>query len=258
MSSSSSSSVTKTPVVPVKHYSIDNKDVESHPLTKALVEAYEIQSKLMPDDNNMKKLCVITAIELILSGLGVERKRIVNGFLGEVVISASSSVDNPEVLNSKLQGHDAVTADDKRVEYKHTNAEIGHRTNVNFTLPKYNPREHQSLSDYFDKFTANTLQTKGDRITIVNRYTGGQQGYELSMSFYCFMVRAKFHQEKTIPEKLNIGGTSCNKCKRIHRIDRLIQIEEEWTKEPDSTQFSNANLVKYKKIINKEVVAQCQ
>jgi hypothetical protein len=212
---------------------VDHQAIIDAPLTKAMIAAYRKEEK---NDGNKADvtLCVLKAAELILAELGIPPKRFYSGCLKEVVLAA----ERGDTLNSKLQGYDAKTANNDRIEYKTSSSHLGERTNINFPLPDEGPLT-KTANAYYKAFENKMISEKGNKVIISHSYSSSASNeYQLSMRFLCFYARLKdvrcfstnSPSDRTKCTNMNIGAMPCKKCTKVHRLCRLMEFEAEWAK----------------------------
>lgn len=245
-SSSSSSSSSST---------IDHTGVIESELTVALLAAFETVQKRGKTNKADLTLGVIKAAELMLDRLGVDTKRLYGGFLSEVVTACEKGM----VLNDKLSGFDAKDAAGRESEFKNSSSRLGEKANVNFKLPE--PHKGEKAAEYYARFRDDMLTRKGAMTIVTHRFsTSKSNEYCFDTEFLCFYAESKdvrgFADGKMKCNNMNIGGVSCEKCTRVHRLDKLLEYQRDWLAEK-SNESHALRLKKWKPLFEKPVVQRC-
>ena len=222
----------------------------AHPLTRALIDAFQdnkeggaaTPASLIPP--------VIKAFELILEELGVEPKKLfAGGALGEILAAA---VIPGATVNPSMQGPDVRLPDGTHLEIKESHSKLGEKANLNIPLPT--PNAGETTDAYYGRVSRQFLM-KGP-IQFTHHYTNTDSHiYTFSAAFMGFYARTK---QCMGSQKLNIGAVSCTVCTKVHRLVKLMELDLEWTRaREDDAADDDDDERDWKKTFDTPVVQEC-
>lgn len=181
-----------------------------------------------------KTAAIITFLREALVQCGHERHRLfTSGYLGEALEAAEQGY----TVNPSSKGYDMKDpATGETFELKETGARLGQKANVNLSVPKKIDRE--TIPQYYVRLR-DINKSKGN-LKVKHQYDGGAglvNYYTFTHEFISFYMEwARCH----LSANVNIGGTSCLACTKVHRLLNLQRLEALWRQSPST--FPTAQL----------------
>jgi len=194
-------------------------------LSEQLLEVLDATPAGMSDD--AKTIELIDFIKRSMVKCGHDPARVfVGGYQQEALIAAVLG----KKPNKKPHGYDLTDEKGVHTEIKVTNTPLGRTANVNFAPPK--PQANETRAHYYGRLK----EINKDKGNVMVLHFYGEKGDVKSANIYVFSHEfiSLVMQEKNAMEvdNVNLGGTGCTKCTRVHRLDMLLELDKEWTRDP--------------------------
>jgi hypothetical protein len=203
-------------------------------LSDQLLEVLDATPAGMSDDK--KTIEIVQFIKASLIRCGHDPSRIFTGGYQQEALIAAVLGKKP---NKKAHGYDLTDENGIHTEIKTTNTALGKTANVNFAPPAV--KDGESPAAYYERLK--TINEDKGNVMVLHFW--GEKGdinsaniYVLRHEFLSLIMMAKNAMEV---ENVNLGGIGCKKCTRIHRLDGLKELEDEWARDPSVFRVSKVN-----------------